>query len=165
MEADEAVTRLAHALTARRATVATAESCTGGLLSARLTALSGASAYFVGGVVAYADAVKSGALGVDPNLLRQHGAVSEEVAAALARGAREVFGSALAASITGIAGPGGGSPEKPVGLVFMAVARAGGVQVRKETYPGDRDAVRSAAVRDALELLLEATSDLEPVEP
>ena len=148
--------RLARALEEREATLAVAESCTGGLLAADLTARPGASAYFLGGVVAYADRVKVDALGVEPRALDRHGAVSREVAEAMAQGARERFRSSLAVSLTGIAGPGGGTSEKPVGLVFISVVGPKGSLTRRFVFPGDREAVRSASVGAAAELVLEA---------
>jgi nicotinamide-nucleotide amidase len=146
---------VAEALRARRATVAVAESCTGGLLGARFTALPGSSDYFAGGVVAYANAVKTALLGVDDALLAQHGAVSAEVAAAMAEGARRATGASYALSTTGVAGPDGGTAEKPVGLVFLGCAGPGGSQAVRERFPGDRQSVREWTVARALHLLRE----------
>ena len=146
---------LAHAVIARlRATgdrIATAESCTGGGLGAALTGVPGASDVFVGGVVAYANEVKVRDLGVDPSLLDRHGAVSAEVASAMASGVAARFGAAVGVGITGIAGPAGGTAVKPVGLVFTAVAHGGRADVRRRVHPGDREAVRSRAVAAALD--------------
>jgi PncC family amidohydrolase len=139
----------------RRLTLALAESCTGGLVAAALTAVSGSSGYVLGGVVSYADEVKRDALGVDPALLAAHGAVSAQVARAMAVGVRERLGADLAASVTGIAGPDGGSAAKPVGLTYVAVADATGVDVRRFVWPGDRAANRRDSVVAVLELLLE----------
>jgi nicotinamide-nucleotide amidase len=139
-------------------TVATAESCTGGLVAATLTAIPGSSGYVRGGIVAYADAVKQAALGVPADALATHGAVSAEVADAMARGARSRLDVDLAVSVTGVAGPGGGSAAKPVGLTFIAVADRAGVTVRRHVWDGDRDAVRWASVVAALEALLAAVS-------
>ena len=147
--------RLQAACLRRRLTVSLAESCTGGLVAAAITAISGSSGYFLGGVVSYADEAKRDVLGVDEALLRTHGAVSAQVARAMAVGARERFGTDLAASITGIAGPDGGSASKPVGLTYLGVADAGGVDVRRVVWPGDRSANRLASAVAALELLLE----------
>jgi nicotinamide-nucleotide amidase len=133
--------------------IATAESCTGGLVSARLTNVPGSSAVFRGGVVAYDDEVKIAGLGVPRDLLQRHGAVSPEIAEAMARGAREDLRADVAVSVTGVAGPGGGSPEKPVGLVYlhaMTPEHSRGVELR---LPGNRDAVRRRAAVSALHLL------------
>jgi nicotinamide-nucleotide amidase len=146
---------VADSLRSRGATVAVAESCTGGLLGGRLTALPGSSAYFLGGVVAYANAVKLGVLGVDPAVLERHGAVSDEVAEAMAVGARRLAGATYALSTTGVAGPGGGAPDKPVGLVHLACAGPEGCRTTGERFPGDRSAIRAWAVTRALHLLRE----------
>jgi PncC family amidohydrolase len=138
----------------RALTVATAESCTGGLLSAAITEVAGASRYFLGGGVSYSNAAKTALLGVPGRLLERHGAVSAEVASAMAAGARARFGTDLAVSVTGVAGPDGGSREKPVGLVFLAVASAAGAEATRELFEGDRAAIRHAATGRALELLL-----------
>jgi nicotinamide-nucleotide amidase len=135
------------------ATIATAESCTGGLVAARLTAVPGASEAFRGGAVAYADGVKEGLLGVPAEILRQHGAVSAETATAMARGARDVFGADVAVAVTGIAGPGGGTPEKPVGLVYVHVAAPGGEESQRLELPGDRERVRGRATAVCLHAL------------
>jgi nicotinamide-nucleotide amidase len=142
------------ALVARKYTVAVAESCTGGLLAKRLTDRAGASAYFLGGVVAYADDAKVTLAAVDAAMIRRHGAVSEPVARALAEGARGAFGANCGVGITGVAGPGGGSDEKPVGTVWYAVAMPDEVHVRRQWFPGDREAVRVRAAQAALGLLL-----------
>lgn len=138
----------------REWTIATAESCTGGLVAARLTDRAGASAVVAGGVVSYADEVKRRALGVDAEDLRDHGAVSAVVAQAMARGALDRLGAQIAVSTTGIAGPGGGSDEKPVGTVYIAVATVDGRGlVRHVRLPGDRAAVRDRTVTAALHLV------------
>lgn len=137
----------------RGLTVATAESCTGGLVAARLTSVAGSSAVFLGGVVAYANAAKEAELGVPAETLRSHGAVSAETARAMALGARERFSAALAVSVTGIAGPGGGSERKPVGLVNLCAAGAGGELAVELQLPGDRETVRRRATAAALHLL------------
>jgi PncC family amidohydrolase len=142
----------------RRRTVATAESCTGGLLAHVLTEIAGSSAYFLGGIVSYADDVKVGALGVPADVLAMHGAVSEPVAAAMAEGARARLGADLAASVTGIAGPGGGTPGKPVGLTFVAVADADGTTVLRRVWGGDRSANKRSSAAAALALLFERLS-------
>lgn len=129
----------------RGATVATAESCTGGLLAAMLTELPGASAYFAGGVVAYANREKQRLLGVPPEVLEEHGAVSEACVVAMARGARERFATDMAVAISGIAGPDGGTPDKPVGTVWLALAMEAGVLTRRLAAPGARDHIRQRA--------------------
>jgi nicotinamide-nucleotide amidase len=138
---------------ARGLTLATAESCTGGLVAARLTSVPGSSDVVLGGVVAYADAVKQAELGVPEPLLAAHGAVSAEVAAAMARGARERLGADVAVSVTGVAGPGGGTPEKPVGLVHVHAEGPGGGLGREVSFPGDRAAIRARSVVIALHLV------------
>ena len=137
----------------RGLTLATGESCTGGLIGARLTAIPGASDVFVGGVIAYANRVKEASLGVPTKVLEEHGAVSAEVAAAMAAGARAKLGSNLAVADTGIAGPGGGTPEKPVGLVFLAVDGPEGAHTTRLQLPGDRETVRTRATVLALHML------------
>ena len=133
--------------------VVMAESCTGGGLGARLTARAGSSAYVLGGAITYSDAAKVQMLGVDPGVIRRHGAVSPECAEAMARGARSRMGGDWALSITGIAGPGGGSAEKPVGLVHIALAGPIGVRMVEHRRGGDREAIRERAVAGALHLL------------
>jgi PncC family amidohydrolase len=139
----------------RDLTVALAESCTGGLVAAAMTEAPGSSAYFVGGVVSYADDAKRDVLGVPAEILAAHGAVSAQVARAMAEGARDRFGASLAGAVTGIAGPDGGSDEKPVGLTYLGVADARGVDVRRVVWPGDRAANRRDSGVALLELLLE----------
>jgi PncC family amidohydrolase len=139
----------------RRLTVSLAESCTGGLVAAAITAVSGSSGYFRGGVVSYADEAKRDLLDVDESLLRTHGAVSAQVARAMAVGVRARFGTDLAASVTGVAGPDGGSAAKPVGLTYLGVADASGADVRRVVWTGDRAANRLESAAAALELLLE----------
>ncbi|HET7451319.1 MAG TPA: CinA family nicotinamide mononucleotide deamidase-related protein, partial [Thermoanaerobaculia bacterium] len=144
------------------ATVATAESCTGGLIAQRITSVAGSSDYFLGAVVAYANAAKSEALGVRPSTLEAHGAVSEETAREMAEGARARFGASFALSATGVAGPGGGTPEKPVGTVWIALAgTADGTRARKLRPPGDRATIRGWTAAAALEMLREAIADGE----
>jgi len=140
-------------LRARGLTLATAESCTGGLVAARLTSMPGASDVFVGGVVAYADDVKRSGLGVPDEILVAHGAVSAEAAEAMARGAREHLGADVAVAVTGIAGPGGGTPEKPVGLVYLHAEGPDGGVGREFSFPGDREPIRARSVVGALHLL------------
>ncbi len=139
-------------------TLAVAESCTGGMLGARLTARPGSSDYFSGGVISYSNQAKMDLLGVPPGMLAQYGAVSEEVARAMAEGARDALHSDYALSITGVAGPDGGTEDKPVGLVYLGCAGPGETRVRKGNFPGDRDTVRTFSVTGALHLLRQALS-------
>jgi nicotinamide-nucleotide amidase len=138
---------------ARGLTLATAESCTGGLVAARLTSIPGSSDVVLGGVVAYANEVKEGELGVPAALLEEHGAVSAEVAAAMAQGARTRLQADVAVSVTGVAGPGGGTPEKPVGLVYVHAAGPDGELGREFNFPGDRASIRARSVVIALHLI------------
>lgn len=141
-------------LAERRLTLATAESCTGGMVAERLTRIPGSSAWFPGGLVAYANDVKTLGLDVSAELIATHGAVSEPVVRAMAEGARRRFGADLAVAVSGIAGPGGGSEEKPVGTVHLAVAGPGEAAAhRLIRFPGDRERVRVFAATAALELV------------
>jgi nicotinamide-nucleotide amidase len=144
---------VASELTLNRATIATAESCTGGLLAERLTRIPGSSSYFLGGVVSYSNNLKTAWVDVPAALIEAKGAVSPEVAQALADGIRRRTGATLGVGITGIAGPGGGSPEKPVGLVHIALAHAGGIQERGLNFPGDRERIRWHASQTALDMV------------
>jgi nicotinamide-nucleotide amidase len=135
--------------------VATAESCTGGLVGARLTSVAGSSDAYVGGVVAYADDVKREQLAVPEQVLARHGAVSAETAEAMADGVRQRLGADVAVAVTGVAGPGGGSPEKPVGLVYLHAATPDGARGRRLDLPGDREAIRARATSAALHLVRE----------
>ena len=148
--------KLVRALTEKRMTCATAESCTGGGVGYTITGVSGASAVFWGGVISYDNSVKRDVLGVPEEVLATKGAVSPECAAAMAEGARRLLKTDLAVSLTGIAGPGGGSAEKPVGLVWFGLASKDGTITGKKVFPGDRGSVRSAAIEHALGLLLNA---------
>ena len=151
------VDALAQALRHRGWRIATAESCTGGLIAAACTARAGSSDWFDRGWVTYSNAAKTDLLGVDPALLAAHGAVSEPVARAMAEGAIARSEADLAVAVTGIAGPGGAVPGKPVGTVYLAVAvRSGATEVVRLQLPGDRTAVREATVREALSRLREA---------
>lgn len=138
---------------ARGLTIATAESCTGGLVAGRLTRMPGSSESFLGGVIAYADAVKTAELDVPEALLAEHGAVSAEAAEAMAEGARRRLDADVAVAVTGIAGPGGGTEEKPVGLVHLHVSGPDGSRARTLDVPGDREQVRARATVTALHLL------------
>ncbi len=141
------------ALLSRGTSIATAESCTGGLLAGALTEVPGISVVFPGGVVCYANEQKTRLLGVEPALLARVGAVSEEVARAMATGVRTRFGTDLGVAVTGVAGPGGGSSEKPVGLVHVALDARGAVSHRRLLLPGDRTLVREMSVKSALDLV------------
>lgn len=137
--------------------VATAESCTGGLVAKAITDLPGASEYFAGGMIAYANDIKVTGLGVDPASLDTCGAVSREVALQMADGARRRFAADVAMAITGVAGPGGGAPDKPVGTVWLAVALPdGSSQARVERFSGGRGAVRDASAAAILEMAADA---------
>jgi nicotinamide-nucleotide amidase len=151
-----AVERLASALAARGERIAAAESCTGGLVAAACTARAGSSDWFERGFVTYSNEAKTELLGVDAALIAAHGAVSEEVARAMAAGALARSRATLAAAVTGIAGPGGAVPGKPVGTVWLAWGRRGALQAERLQLGGDRDAVRAATVAQALQRLAEA---------
>ena len=138
---------------ARGLTLATAESCTGGMVAARLTSVPGSSDVFVGGVVSYSNEVKARELGVPEAVLSAHGAVSEETAAAMAAGARDRLGADVAVAVTGVAGPGGGTAEKPVGLVFLHAETPEAAATRRLDLPGNRQAIRARATVAALHLL------------
>jgi nicotinamide-nucleotide amidase len=144
---------LIERLRTRRARLAIAESCTGGLLGGRITAIAGASDVFVGGIVAYGDEVKSADLNVPLELLAAHGAVSEEVVLAMVHGAQLRFAAEAALAITGIAGPGGGTPEKPVGTVWLAARFGSQHRALRRIFPGDRGEIRARAAQAALDLL------------
>ena len=149
------VARLAEALRTRRAMLATAESCTGGMVAAACTSLAGSSDWFERGVVTYSNGAKSELLGVDPALVARHGAVSEEVALAMAQGLLARAPAAFAVAVTGIAGPGGGSVDKPVGTVWIATAaRAGAGEAALLRADGDRAAIRQQSLVRALEQVL-----------
>jgi nicotinamide-nucleotide amidase len=144
---------VAHELTLNNATISAAESCTGGLLAQRLTSLAGSSAYFLGGVVCYSNERKTAWADVPPEMILSKGAVSAEVAVALAEGIRRRVGSTLGVGITGVAGPGGGSEEKPVGTVHIAIAHSGGIKERGARFPGDRESIRWQASQIALDMI------------
>lgn len=143
----------AELLSKERMTLSVAESCTGGLIGAVLTSIPGSSAWFQGGVIAYANAVKRDVLGVPEATLEKDGAVSAACARALARGVRDLLKTRAAVSVTGIAGPGGGTETKPVGLVFIGVLVRERCEVVEYRFAGDRDAIRNDACRASLDLL------------
>ncbi|MCE9613706.1 MAG: nicotinamide-nucleotide amidohydrolase family protein [Lentisphaerae bacterium] len=153
MDADRSAL-VGRELSGRGWTVAVAESCTGGLLGGRLTAVAGSSRYFRGGIIAYANDVKERLLGVAPGAIEAEGAVSATVAEAMARGVAAALGADVGVGVTGVAGPDGGTAAKPVGLVFVAVSRGRTCEVRAVRLAGDRAAVREAAVDAALDLLM-----------
>ena len=148
--------RVIHAAEKRNVTLSTAESCTGGLVAGALTAVPGSSSVFLGGVISYANQVKEEVLGVPAAVLEEGGAVSEETARAMAQGACRVLGADLSVSVTGIAGPGGGTADKPVGLVCFGLCSQEGTGSETIRFQGDRSQVRSQAVSHALDLLLDA---------
>ncbi len=137
----------------RGLTVALAESCTGGGATAKLTDVPGSSAYLIGSIVCYDNRIKTEFVGVTPTLLQEHGAVSQQTAAAMAQGIRDRFATDIGVGITGIAGPGGGSAEKPVGLVYLAIAGPQGVIVEEEHFSGQRSAIKTRTVNSSLDLL------------
>lgn len=147
--------RLGERLRERGATLATAESCSGGLIAHRITNVSGSSSYFLGGVVSYSNEAKTAFLGVSGDTLRASGAVSEPVAQQMAEGARVRFGADYAVACTGIAGPTGGSPDKPVGLVYIGVAGPHGACVERHQFEGNRESVKRQTADEAMRLVLE----------
>ncbi len=147
--------RVGERLTARGLTIALAESSTGGLIAKRLTDISGSSVYVMGGVVAYANAVKQQLLGVSEETLIDHGAVSEQVARQMAEGTRHLFGTDLAISVTGIAGPTGATATKPVGLHYIGLSAADGTWVRRYVWDGDRAHNRESTADAAFRLVLD----------
>jgi nicotinamide-nucleotide amidase len=142
-----------QSLKMRGYTLATAESCTGGLLAGRITDVPGSSEYFLEGVVSYSNEAKIDLLGVPKKWIKTHGAVSEQVAGAMASGIRKRAGSTFGIGVTGVAGPGGGSPEKPVGLVYIALADGSQITTRKFIFPGDRQFIRTLSVNAALDMV------------
>jgi nicotinamide-nucleotide amidase len=152
--------RLVMLCRARGVTVATAESCTGGLIAAAITEIPGSSAMFTHGFVTYANAAKTEMLGVPAGLIEAVGAVSEAVARRMAEGARQRAGATLAVSVTGVAGPDGGTPEKPVGTVWFGLETPSGVTTYSKRFAGNRREVREQSVAFALELLVKASSSL-----
>ena len=158
MNRPEVVAALADALRARGWRMATAESCTGGMIAAACTDLAGSSDWFERGFVTYSNEAKTAMLGVPADLITAHGAVSAEVARAMAQGALQRAPVQLTVAVTGIAGPGGAVPGKPVGTVWLAWATAAGVHAERLQLTGDRAAVRAATVQAALQRLLQAVS-------
>ncbi len=161
MQLDKYAHRVEQKLLVKGLKLATAESCTGGWVSQLITEIPGSSQWFEGGVVAYSNNIKHRLLGVSLAMLEQHGAVSEAVAKAMAQGAVDHLRSDVALAITGIAGPGGGSPVKPVGTVWIGWALGSQVSARCFQFPGDRQAVRSQAVACALEGLADLLDNID----
>lgn len=153
---DMLLQQVTAALLARKQTLATAESCTGGLLGGACTRRPGSSAWYLGGIIAYSNALKTRLLDVKAALLAAHGAVSPETAKAMADGVRAKTGAGYALAITGIAGPDGGTKEKPVGLVFIALAGPAGTQAFEHRFSGSRSEIRAVVVETALRHLLHA---------
>jgi nicotinamide-nucleotide amidase len=149
-----AVTEVGECLSVHDNKLATAESCTGGLLSSTLTDVPGSSEWYAGSIVAYSNEVKTNVLGVPQEILEKHGAVSEPVVLAMAENVLKVIGADLSVAISGIAGPSGGTPEKPVGTVWMAWAWPGGSRAKSFSFNGDRTAVKEQAVMSAINGLL-----------
>ena len=150
-----------HMLCAKGYTISCAESCTGGLLTSTLTDVPGSSAYVMGSVVSYSNDVKSRILNVAEGTLAAHGAVSPETARAMAEGVRNLMQTDVGVGITGIAGPGGGSPEKPVGLVYIAVSTLGKTSVEKNVFSGVRAEIKRAAVNKALAMVQEMIREMD----
>ncbi len=151
--------RLGEALTRRRWTISTVESCTAGGLAFRITEVPGASAYFLGSVVAYDNRVKVEWVGVPERIFEQHGAVSSEAATAMSEGGRARFGTDVCLAITGIAGPGGGTAGKAIGTVFISASSQSGTRTERFQFSGDRQGVRRRAIDAALEMALDILAD------
>ena len=151
---NELVLNLADRLLSHHYTLATAESCTGGWLGRELTAVSGSSQWYEGGVISYSNSVKQNILQVPEALLNQYGAVSEQVALAMASGVQNIMQSHLSVAITGVAGPGGGTPDKPVGTVWIAWCIEQRIEAQKFVFQGEREEVRKQAVHEALHGLM-----------
>jgi PncC family amidohydrolase len=149
-------------LVARRFTLAVAESCTGGLIGHRLTNVPGSSDYFLGGLIAYSYSAKEKLLGVQPQTLQNFGAVSEPTAREMARGACRVLGAHLGVAVTGIAGPGGATPDKPVGLTWVALCAPGFERAEHYVWTGDRVANKEASAEAALRLVLDYLQQTRP---
>jgi PncC family amidohydrolase len=169
VELPELATHLQDSAVRRSLTVATAESCTGGLIGHSITAVAGSSAYYLGGVVSYSDDVKTSLLHVSTSTLDRHGAVSAQVAVAMAEGVRGVVGAEFGVSVTGVAGPDGGTEAKPVGLTYVAAAGPDSHRVRRFVWSGDRTANKERSAAAALELLIElieaAPLELDEAQP
>lgn len=154
----ELAERVQRVLIERKLTLSSAESCTGGLLGHVLTEVPGSSDYYLGGIISYSDGLKREQLGVEAATLEKHGAVSAQTCVAMAQGARSRYGSSIAVAVTGIAGPGGGSDSKPVGLTYIGLADENGHDVRRHLWHGDRHSNKVQSVTACLELILERLS-------
>ena len=154
-ETESLILELAEVLKARGWMCSTAESCTGGIIGAALTSVSGSSEWYLGGVISYANSVKAGLLGVSEEDLAEQGAVSEPVVRSMAQGACRATGADMACAVSGVAGPGGGTPEKPVGTVWIGWSLHGETRSRKFHFSGDRDEVRAQTVTEAVRGMLE----------
>jgi len=159
---DDPAYRLGKGLKKRKWTISVAESCTGGGLASRITDIPGSSSYFLGGIIAYHNRIKEELLAVPASVIAQFGAVSEQAAKAMAAGCKKALGSNVSVGITGIAGPGGGTPDKPVGLVYIALAGPSGIACKRFHFPGDRKAVRRSAVDAALEMVNSLLDRIDP---
>ncbi|MCL1978754.1 MAG: CinA family protein [Methanomassiliicoccaceae archaeon] len=151
---------LSRILSEKKITISVAESCTGGMLGSIITSVPGSSAYFLGGAVTYGYDSKEKLLGIKGSTLMNHGAVSENAAVEMAAGARELFGSDIAVSITGVAGPGGGAEAKPVGLVWFGISSMNGTFSEKFNFSGNRDEIRKNAADTAMRLLIDAAGSI-----
>lgn len=151
-------------LRARGWKLATAESCTGGLIGHRITDIPGSSDYYLGGVVAYAYEAKVALLGVSWDTLQKHGAVSRETVLEMARGARALLGADIAISVSGIAGPGGATPDKPVGTTWLGLSSAGGEWARVYCFRGDRAQNKTSSAQAALQFILDALTHFQPLD-
>jgi len=158
---DETISRVFQALNQSNLTIATAESCTGGLLATYLSELAGSSKFFLGGVASYSDAAKITILRLDPELLKAKGAVSGEVAEAMAVGVKNLLGSDISVSLTGVAGPSGASPDKPIGTVWCGLASQGKSERILFQFLGDRKAIREQAAEAALEAIFSLLKGLQ----
>jgi nicotinamide-nucleotide amidase len=150
---DKFLRDIAKILVKKKQTLSVCESCTGGMLGEIITRVPGSSKYFLGGMIAYSDVIKKRLVGIKPGLLKKSGAVSPEVARAMAQGVRRVFKSDIGMGITGIAGPSGGSKKKPVGLVYISLSFKRSVLIKKLELAGGRDQIRKRACKEALSLL------------
>ncbi len=154
---------LGRILNERKLKCATAESCTGGLIGAAITAVAGSSNYFLGGIIAYSNEIKTGVLGVKKEIIDEFGAVSFPTVKEMAEGAARLFGADCCVSVSGIAGPGGGSKEKPVGLVYIGTYVCGRIRDIRHIFTGDRGSIRNAAVISALRYLTDQILSVLPV--
>lgn len=158
MTSSPAIDRAVEAISASGLTVCCAESCTGGLIGSTITSYPGASRFFLGSAVTYSNEAKESLLGVPLGILIAYGAVSEETAAEMARGARKLYSADVSVAVTGIAGPGGATETKPVGLVYIAVSSERGERVSKHRFDGDREAVRKQTAEAAITMLADEAS-------